>query len=988
MKLKMEIKRFRQGFAVITTIILVSVTILSTLAIAPFLQNDPNPSSTVIRAYLKEMALKYNIPSVVLMGIAYTESGWRQFDSSGNTIINYNSQTSFDIGIMQINSVSRSDIDKLKTDIFYNIEVGAKILDGKWKITPGIGDRDRNVLENWYYAIWAYNGFSYTNHPLNTSGRHYQDKVIDNIARFMLGNDGQPLWTPTTITKPNPSTIANPPQWIPTPTPYHYGDLYTGENTGDNSRLLAAPTGAVIKANYDTQISYLIQNVGTTVWKKNSAIFAKLTLTKGNSALEYTSLLAKDVVQGDSYQFSFKVNLPMTGLYTTQITLYNGNSTFGSNITGSLEVLDTEVTDAVPAFAGSFDIGQSIPVSFNFNLPNSLNSFVEIVLKDSSGNIIYTTILKTGMAQNQINASFVPLAQLLLPGSYTLRERLIFVDGQFDISQDFSFPSYYETIRPLTINNPVQTGLMVDSSPQGAHILINGVDSGFTTPSFIQVAPSSYIITFLKDGFLPQQIATTLNSNVSFVYSALQVDSSKFSPLFVPNIINLGTITGGDSKFASMSLNFDGILASPFNIASDSKWLSVYPYTCTTATTFTISIDSRWITSTGAIQGKLTFANNAITYTIGVTADIINNSVQLYLEPSRATPREGDTITINTRISSPKFTLGAVSFSLTYDPLYVGYVSFTPNPLFNVIESNISNGQIDFAVTSLTGLTNDDEIFSVNFTAFSKVSGTLIKIENATATSIDNKQINVQTVLSTISILEKLTLPSQVTGLSAEPLIGKVQLNFAAASQGSYPIKDYEIYRSKDNSIDDALYVGSTDTNSFIDNGPLERVQYSYWVIAVDKFDNSSNPSGPAQAIPLIFSDSVPKNIKLVFIIGKPYVYINGIQMPMEVAPFIKAARTFVPVRYVAQPFGAQVIWNSKTQQVTLIHKKTIELWINNPKAIVDGVETPIDAGDPTVAPFIQSGRTMLPLRFVTENLGCDVQWDAKSQTITINYQN
>ncbi|MGB9808516.1 MAG: stalk domain-containing protein [Caldanaerobacter sp.] len=33
------------------------------------------------------------------------------------------------------------------------------------------------------------------------------------------------------------------------------------------------------------------------------------------------------------------------------------------------------------------------------------------------------------------------------------------------------------------------------------------------------------------------------------------------------------------------------------------------------------------------------------------------------------------------------------------------------------------------------------------------------------------------------------------------------------------------------------------------------------------------------------------------------------------------------------------------------------------------------------------NGRTMLPLRFVAENLGCDVQWDGTTKTITITYK-
>ena len=39
------------------------------------------------------------------------------------------------------------------------------------------------------------------------------------------------------------------------------------------------------------------------------------------------------------------------------------------------------------------------------------------------------------------------------------------------------------------------------------------------------------------------------------------------------------------------------------------------------------------------------------------------------------------------------------------------------------------------------------------------------------------------------------------------------------------------------------------------------------------------------------------------------------------------------------------------------------------------------------VVPEIINGRTMLPLRFVSENLGCVVEWAAATQTITITYE-
>ena len=65
---------------------------------------------------------------------------------------------------------------------------------------------------------------------------------------------------------------------------------------------------------------------------------------------------------------------------------------------------------------------------------------------------------------------------------------------------------------------------------------------------------------------------------------------------------------------------------------------------------------------------------------------------------------------------------------------------------------------------------------------------------------------------------------------------------------------------------------------------------------------------------------------------------------------------------------------------------KWIKLWIGKPIAKVNGVDTPIDSTNPKVVPEIINGRTHLPLRFISENLGASVDWDAKTQTITIYY--
>ena len=59
---------------------------------------------------------------------------------------------------------------------------------------------------------------------------------------------------------------------------------------------------------------------------------------------------------------------------------------------------------------------------------------------------------------------------------------------------------------------------------------------------------------------------------------------------------------------------------------------------------------------------------------------------------------------------------------------------------------------------------------------------------------------------------------------------------------------------------------------------------------------------------------------------------------------------------------------------------------MDNPKAKVNGTETWIDSDNHNVKPIIQNSRTLLPLRFVAESLGCSVDWNAATNTITITY--
>lgn len=110
-------------------------------------------------------------------------------------------------------------------------------------------------------------------------------------------------------------------------------------------------------------------------------------------------------------------------------------------------------------------------------------------------------------------------------------------------------------------------------------------------------------------------------------------------------------------------------------------------------------------------------------------------------------------------------------------------------------------------------------------------------------------------------------------------------------------------------------------------------------------------------------------------------------QVALEAAPLLGTGnRTLVPLRAVVEALGGTVQWDAATRRATsTLGATTVELTIGSNKAKVDGKSVPIDA-NVSVVPLIVSGRTMLPLRFVTESLGAEVSYQQSTKAITITY--
>jgi hypothetical protein len=129
--------------------------------------------------------------------------------------------------------------------------------------------------------------------------------------------------------------------------------------------------------------------------------------------------------------------------------------------------------------------------------------------------------------------------------------------------------------------------------------------------------------------------------------------------------------------------------------------------------------------------------------------------------------------------------------------------------------------------------------------------------------------------------------------------------------------------------------------------------------------------------------------ISACFYTGSSDYYLNDQSQSMDAAPIVvPPGRILLPVRYVADPLGAQVEWDANERKVTIeLNENTIELWIDKNTARINGIYTPIDPGNPGITPLVQPpGRTMLPLRFIAEQLGCQVDWDQGKQMVTVTY--
>ena len=108
---------------------------------------------------------------------------------------------------------------------------------------------------------------------------------------------------------------------------------------------------------------------------------------------------------------------------------------------------------------------------------------------------------------------------------------------------------------------------------------------------------------------------------------------------------------------------------------------------------------------------------------------------------------------------------------------------------------------------------------------------------------------------------------------------------------------------------------------------------------------------------------------------------LNGQYIKMNVDAYEKNHRIMASARAIGEALNATVEWVKNDRKILIIRSgKTIELILDSRRAVVNGEATELD-----IAAEIVDNRTMVPVRFIAESLGCSVDWDLKTYSILLS---
>ncbi|MCE5223334.1 hypothetical protein LLG10_03980 [bacterium] len=144
---------------------------------------------------------------------------------------------------------------------------------------------------------------------------------------------------------------------------------------------------------------------------------------------------------------------------------------------------------------------------------------------------------------------------------------------------------------------------------------------------------------------------------------------------------------------------------------------------------------------------------------------------------------------------------------------------------------------------------------------------------------------------------------------------------------------------------------------------------------AVDSLGNKRS------AIRVFFYKPLKPN-QIILTLGERIGTFNDREFTMDAPPMMSNGRVMVPLRLIADIFGADVLWESSKKQVEIeLRFSKIVLKVGSNQAVMNGKTTTLDA-----PPIIQNGRVMVPIRFISEAFSSEVEWKQEEKRVIIRF--
>jgi len=137
-----------------------------------------------------------------------------------------------------------------------------------------------------------------------------------------------------------------------------------------------------------------------------------------------------------------------------------------------------------------------------------------------------------------------------------------------------------------------------------------------------------------------------------------------------------------------------------------------------------------------------------------------------------------------------------------------------------------------------------------------------------------------------------------------------------------------------------------------------------------------------------LVSSKSPEVTQVEFFEASNKFNVNNKHFEMDSECMNLNGRLYIVTKYLVDALLGSTSWDNKTKAIFIdCQSHRIRLTLNKNTAKVDGKNTVIDSKNSNIAPIIYKNRTLVPMRFIAENLGGEVLWDATLKKATLTFK-